>query len=235
MPAARRANTFTSAPPDVVSRHHAHRLARHRGGRKIVGACSPNTSPDDLGASPGVGHRGGMRAAIVSESFLPQVNGVTNSVLRVCEQLERHGHDVLVVAPGPGPQRYAGARVIRTPSIPLPGYRDFRLARPWVGLVAALEGFSPDVLHLASPTVLGAQAGFLARRMGGAAEQWARSARSRSAPQPISSPARPGRKSWPNCISSQSVGCSWCSLTVSRPDAALPVAATAIGRASWTC
>ncbi len=132
----------------------------------IVGVCSPNTSPDDLGASPSVGHRGGMRVAIVSESFLPQVNGVTNSVLRVCEQLERHGHDVLVVAPGPGPQRYAGARVIRTPSIPLPGYRDFRLARPWVGLVAALEGFSPDVLHLASPTVLGAQAGFLARRMG---------------------------------------------------------------------
>ncbi|MBW3640765.1 MAG: glycosyltransferase family 1 protein [Actinobacteria bacterium] len=107
-----------------------------------------------------------MRVAIVTESFLPQVNGVTNSVLRVCEQMERRGHEVLVVAPGPGPQHYAGARVIRTPSIPLPCYRDFRIGRPWAGMAGTLEDFRPDVVHLASPTVLGAQAGFLAKRMG---------------------------------------------------------------------
>ena len=107
-----------------------------------------------------------MRIAVVAESFLPQVNGVTNSVLRVCEQLARRGHEVLVVAPGPGPEHYAGARVVRAPSIPLPCYRDFRIARPWAGLAATLEGFGPDVVHLASPIVLGAQAGFLASRMG---------------------------------------------------------------------
>jgi phosphatidylinositol alpha 1,6-mannosyltransferase len=107
-----------------------------------------------------------MRVAIVTESFLPQVNGVTNSVLRVCEQLELRGHTALVVAPGPGPTSYAGARVLRTPSIPLPGYRDFRLARPWPGMSSALEDFRPDLVHLASPAVLGAQAAFTARRMG---------------------------------------------------------------------
>jgi phosphatidylinositol alpha 1,6-mannosyltransferase len=107
-----------------------------------------------------------MRVAVVTESFLPQVNGVTNSVLRVCEQLERRGHEVLVIAPGPGPEHYAGARVLRTPSIPLPCYADFRLARPWAGMAGALEEFRPDVVHLASPTVLGAQGGFVARRMG---------------------------------------------------------------------
>ncbi|MGI8535545.1 MAG: glycosyltransferase family 4 protein [Mycobacteriales bacterium] len=107
-----------------------------------------------------------MRVAVVTESFLPQVNGVTNSVLRVCEQMERRGHEVLVVAPGPGPEHYAGARVIRTPSIPLPCYADFRIARPWAGMARTLEEFRPDVVHLASPTVLGAQAGFLAKRMG---------------------------------------------------------------------
>ena len=110
--------------------------------------------------------RAGVRIAIVTESFLPQVNGVTNSVLRVCEQMQSRGHDVLVVAPGPGPTSYAGARVVRAPSVPLPGYRDFRLGRPWHGLAGTLEEFHPDVVHLASPAALGAQAAFTARRLG---------------------------------------------------------------------
>ena len=109
--------------------------------------------------------RAGVRIAIVTESFLPQVNGVTNSVLRVCEQMHSRGHEVLVVAPGPGPTSYAGARVVRAPSVPLPGYRDFRLGRPWHGLADTLSGFRPDVVHLASPAALGAQAAFTARRL----------------------------------------------------------------------
>jgi len=107
-----------------------------------------------------------MKVAIVTESFLPQVNGVTNSVLRVCEQLDRRGHNVLVIAPGPGPTSYAGARVVRAPSVPLPGYSDFRLGRPWPLLGRTLREFDPDVVHLASPAALGAQAAFTARRLG---------------------------------------------------------------------
>ena len=98
-----------------------------------------------------------MRVAIVSESFLPQVNGVTNSVLRVCEQLSGHGHEVLVIAPGPGPAEWDGVPVVRTPSCPVPGYRDFRVALPFPAMTATLHEFGPDVVHLASPAVLGAQ------------------------------------------------------------------------------
>lgn len=107
-----------------------------------------------------------MRVAVVTESFLPQVNGVTNSVLRVCEQLARHGHDALVVAPGPGPTSYCGFPVVRTPSLPLPGYKDFRVARPFPGLPGLLREFAPDLVHLASPTVLGAQGAFAAHKLG---------------------------------------------------------------------
>jgi len=99
-----------------------------------------------------------VRVLIVTESFLPQINGVTNSVLRVCEQLVRRGHDAVVVAPGPGPTEWSGVPVIRTPSCPVPGYRDFRVALPFPAMLETLLDFRPDVVHLASPAVLGAQA-----------------------------------------------------------------------------
>lgn len=107
-----------------------------------------------------------MRVAVVTESFLPRVNGVTNSVLRVCEQLTARGHEVLVVAPGPGPDRWGEVPVVRTPSLPLPGYADFRVGAPVPGVTAALRRFRPDVVHLASPAVLGAHGATVAARLG---------------------------------------------------------------------
>lgn len=107
-----------------------------------------------------------MRVAVVTESFLPQVNGVTNSVLRVCEQLTRQGHQTLVIAPGAGPVEWAGVPVVRTPSFPLPGYRDFRVARRFPGMMTTLRDFEPDVVHLASPALLGAQGAIAAHRLG---------------------------------------------------------------------
>ena len=107
-----------------------------------------------------------VRIAIVTESFLPQVNGVTNSVLRTCEHLSRRGHDALVIAPGAGPTEWAGVPVVRVPSVPLPGYEMHRVGCPWPGMARTLRAFAPDLVHLASPTVLGAQAVMAAQRIG---------------------------------------------------------------------
>lgn len=111
-------------------------------------------------------HSGTVRVAIVTESFLPQVNGVTGSVLKVCEHLRSEGHQALVVAPGPGPSRHGSVPVVRIASAPLPGYAEQRVAYPSWRLAQALRDFRPDVVHLAAPTVLGAQAATLARRAG---------------------------------------------------------------------
>jgi phosphatidylinositol alpha 1,6-mannosyltransferase len=118
-------------------------------------------------------HRSLVRVAVVTESFLPHVDGVTNTVCRVLEHLRAEGHQALVVAPSPGarasadaPRIYADAPVLWAPSAPLPGYPQFRFATPWPSLTPTLRAFAPDIVHLAAPAGLGAQAAYAAHRMG---------------------------------------------------------------------
>lgn len=109
---------------------------------------------------------GPLRIAIVAESFLPAVNGVTNSVLRTIEHLGRAGHEVVVIAPGPGDDEYQGTPVIRVRSFDLPRYDDLRVGFPQPRVGSILRHLAPDVVHLAAPTVLGAAAARAARRAG---------------------------------------------------------------------
>lgn len=107
---------------------------------------------------------------IVTESFLPQVNGVTHSVLRVLEHLRAAGHHALVVAPSAGgrvPLEHEGFPVLGLPSVGLPRYPEVRVAASGpIRLERAIDRFAPDVVHLASPFVLGGQAAQIAQRLG---------------------------------------------------------------------
>jgi phosphatidylinositol alpha 1,6-mannosyltransferase len=106
-------------------------------------------------------HARHVRVAIVAESFLPNVNGVTNSVLRVIEHLRRTGHEVLVIAPDsarnepPADRLHDGIRVHRVPSRMFPKITSLPLGVPRPRMVGVLRGFNPDVVHLASPALLG--------------------------------------------------------------------------------
>ncbi|MCV7439141.1 glycosyltransferase family 4 protein [Mycobacterium seoulense] len=102
-----------------------------------------------------------MRVAIVAESFLPEVNGVSNSVIRVLEHLRRTGHEALVIAPDtppgapPADRVYDGIRVHRVPSRMFPKVTTLPLGVPMPRMVKVLRGFDPHVVHLASPALLG--------------------------------------------------------------------------------
>jgi phosphatidylinositol alpha 1,6-mannosyltransferase len=110
-----------------------------------------------------------VRVAIVTESFPPDVNGVAHCVLRVVEHLVRRGHQPLVVAPAParnasGEDGSLPYPVVRLPSMPMPGYPGFRIGVPTRHLHAALAGHRAELVHLASPFVLGLPAVAAARR-----------------------------------------------------------------------
>ncbi|GHG49228.1 glycosyl transferase [Sinomonas cellulolyticus] len=116
-----------------------------------------------------------MRIAIAAESFLPQMNGVTHSILRVLDHLQERGDDVLVIAPSgegasgvfPLPETVTGAHVVRMPALPMAGYPKVRVAFGAVPRVRrALKAFAPDILHLASPFELGWRAVRAAHQLG---------------------------------------------------------------------
>ncbi|GAB3542169.1 glycosyltransferase family 1 protein [Arthrobacter tecti] len=114
-----------------------------------------------------------MRVAVVAESFLPHMNGVTHSLLKVLEHLRSRGDEVLVIAPSSSWSdekslaTVEGYPVIPLPSFPLKGYPTVRLAAGTVARVRRiLADFAPDVVHIASPFVLGWRAVQAANQLG---------------------------------------------------------------------
>ncbi len=111
-----------------------------------------------------------MRVVIVTESFPPDVNGVAHCALQTARHLVDRGHDCVVVAPAtaPGDEGDASAPcpLVRVPSLPLPGYPQVRVALPSRRVAAAIAEHRADVVHLASPFVLGVRGMTAAARLG---------------------------------------------------------------------
>lgn len=96
------------------------------------------------------------RICVVTESFYPAVDGTTRTVKQVVDRLVDTGHEVGVVAPGPGLGSYRGASVARIRPLDKPGRQ----------VSAALATFAPDLVLVASPGTLGRKALKHARAQG---------------------------------------------------------------------
>lgn len=106
-----------------------------------------------------------MRILIATESFLPRSNGVTNSVLKVGTNLKNLGHDVQILAPGKGSLEIQGLNVDRVPSVAIDSLAQVDFPTIRVKEIAnRINSFQPDVLHLASPFLLGDQARRVAKQ-----------------------------------------------------------------------
>lgn len=104
-----------------------------------------------------------LRVAVVTESFLPSVNGVTNSVVRVLESLKEDGHEAMVVAPTSTDAEFLGFPVTRINRV---FFKQFAVALPHLRLAKIINAFEPDVIHVAAPFAFGRQAIKVAKRLG---------------------------------------------------------------------
>jgi len=98
-----------------------------------------------------------VRIGLVSDTYTPQVNGVTTVVRRIVSLLRAQGHEALVVAPRyPGTAAHADPRELRIPSLAFPLYPDIRMSLPPFRQVAELfDAAPPDVVHVHTEGALG--------------------------------------------------------------------------------
>ncbi|OUL36923.1 glycosyl transferase [Nostoc sp. T09] len=96
-----------------------------------------------------------MKIALFTETFLPKVDGIVTRLRHTVDHLQRHGNQVLVIAPEGGITEHKGAKVYGVTGFPLPLYPELKMALPRPAIGYALEEFQPDIIHVVNPAVLG--------------------------------------------------------------------------------
>ncbi len=107
----------------------------------------------------------GLRVAIATDTWDPQLNGVTRTLRRLADEARQRGADVRVYAPdAPGALQSHGVR--RYPSVPFWGYPELRLS--WPGAAALRDEWKewrPGLVHAATPFGIGLAARSAARSL----------------------------------------------------------------------
>jgi phosphatidylinositol alpha 1,6-mannosyltransferase len=119
-----------------------------------------------------------MRVLFCTDTYPPQVNGVSIVTALTVSGLSRLGWRCAVVAPRYPAAAYAGwsgqtspaeapAELVTIPSLPLPRYPEVRLSLPHIGPVRRLvERFRPDLVHCATEFTIGRMGQSAAARSG---------------------------------------------------------------------
>jgi glycosyltransferase involved in cell wall biosynthesis len=108
----------------------------------------------------------GLRLALFTDTFAPQVNGVARTLERLVTALERRGAAVMVeTVQMPG--IVEEAREHRSPSVPFWGYPQLRIAAPFARSAAErLARWRPTLVHATTPFGVGLAGRRAARALG---------------------------------------------------------------------
>lgn len=92
-----------------------------------------------------------MRIALLTEVFLPKIDGVVTRTTRHLDQLAALGHEVLIFAPGNPPAEYAGFEVVPIPSRDLKVYPEVKHGMMGPRAFRRLREFNPEIVHAVNP------------------------------------------------------------------------------------
>ncbi|WVW82623.1 hypothetical protein I302_104634 [Kwoniella bestiolae CBS 10118] len=115
--------------------------------------------------------RKGLRIVIVTENFLPKVDGVTRTLSRLLEHLQSQGHECILLGPSSNISTYASHPLVGTLGIPLIVYPGLKLNFLRPKFLSVIRDWEPDVVHFVDPIWLGAQT-ILAMELGWAGDKW---------------------------------------------------------------
>ena len=96
-----------------------------------------------------------MRVVIISEVFLPKVDGVVNRTLNLIRELPRLGDELLIVCPRAPGCGDCPVPVVDVPSFSFVLYPEYRIGLPGGDLAEAVGRFAPDVIHYVNPFAFG--------------------------------------------------------------------------------
>ncbi len=114
---------------------------------------------------PEAGQSSGVRVTLATDTYLPEVNGVTTVLATMRRGLIDRGHSVQVLAPSYPDLSDDGADIHRAPSVPCPPYPAVRISWPWGrGLAARIHAFEPDLVHAVTEGPIGGFGRAYARR-----------------------------------------------------------------------
>jgi glycosyltransferase involved in cell wall biosynthesis len=109
-----------------------------------------------------------MRIAYVTETYPPELNGVSLTVERTVRFLRARGHNVELIRPRqPGEAKLDASDELRTAGCAIPVYRELRFGLARIGpLVRRFQRTRPELVHLATPGPLAWAALAAARTLG---------------------------------------------------------------------
>lgn len=107
-----------------------------------------------------------MKIMIITETFLPSTDGIVTRLTACIRWLHRDGHEVQIVAPDLGVYEFDGAQVKGVPAFAFPFYRSKKFAFPNRIVKKYIEEFSPDVIHVVNPAVVGYSGVTYAEKLG---------------------------------------------------------------------
>ncbi|GAB4520459.1 MAG: glycosyltransferase family 1 protein [Anaerolineae bacterium] len=94
------------------------------------------------------------RVAIITEAFLPKIDGVSKTAFLTLNYLKQTGREVLVFAPDISPDHIGDTRIIPLPSIGVFNVPETRMALPNPIIARELHAFKPDLIHMFSPALM---------------------------------------------------------------------------------